>query len=135
MKMRSNFEREVASELMLEGIVYEYEPFELEYHQKVRSGYCAHCDGEEVFRIRHYTPDFWIPKRKVIIEAKGKFTPENRQKMIDVRDQWPDLDFRMHYMYDNKLNKKSTIRYSDWSRKNGFKYHVGKTAKPWEDLK
>ena len=130
--MRSNFERVVASELMLAGIDYEYEAFELEYHQRIRSGYCSQCDGEEVYRVRKYTPDFWIPKHNVVIEAKGKFTAENRQKMLDVIKDWPDIDFRMYFMYNNKVEKKSKIRYSDWAEKHGVVYHCGtKEAPKW----
>lgn len=124
-----------ASELMLMGVDYEYEPFEMEFHSRVRSGLCDECGCTDVYKIRWYTPDFVIEDKKVIIEAKGKFTAENRTKMLDVIKDHPDWEVRMWFMYDNKLTKKSKVRYSDWCNKHGIVYHVGKEAPPWDDLK
>jgi len=132
---RSNFERVCASELMLMGIEYEYEPFDLEYFSKVRGGECNDCGGHDVEKVRWYCPDFWVPDHQTVIEAKGKFTSENRTKMLDVIKAHPEIDFRMWFMYDNKLTKKSTVRYSDWCKTHGITYHVGKEAPPWDDLK
>lgn len=132
--MRSNFERVCASELLLMGVSFEYEPIELEFHSRVRSGTCNDCGGTNVVKVRWYTPDFVIEDKKIIIEAKGKFTAENRTKMLDVVRDHPEWDIRMWFMYDNKLSKKSTIRYSDWCIKHGITYHVGKEAPPWTDM-
>ena len=130
--MRSNFEKTCASELMLAGVDYEYEPFQLEFMSRVRSGECEDCGGSEVYQVRWYTPDFWVPKHDVVIEAKGKFTRENRSKMLDVIKAWPELDIRMWFMYNNKLEKKSKVRYSDWAEKHGIVYHCGnKEAPKW----
>lgn len=46
--------------------------------------------------------------------------------MIEFRENHPELDIRFVFFADNKLNKQSNTRYSDWARNNGFKYHVGK---------
>jgi hypothetical protein len=132
--MRSNFERTCASELMLMGVSFEYESIEMEFHSRVRSGTCNECGGTDVVKIRWYTPDFVLEDKKIIIEAKGKFTAENRTKMLDVIRDHPEWDIRMWFMYDNKLAKKSKIRYSDWCKKHGITYHCGKEAPPWADL-
>jgi hypothetical protein len=116
---------------MLAGVEFEYEPFQLEYFSKVRGGECHECGGRDVCKTRWYTPDFWIPEHNMVIEAKGKFTSENRTKQLDIIDAWPDLDIRMWFMYDNKLNKKSTVRYSDWCKRHGIVYHVGKELPTW----
>ncbi len=129
--MRSNFEKTCASELMLAGVEYDYEPFQLEFMTRVRSGECHECGGREVYQVRWYTPDFWIKEHDCVIEAKGKFTQENRSKMLDVIKAWPELDIRMWFMYNNKLSKKSTVRYSDWCEKHGIVYHCGKEAPSW----
>lgn len=47
--------------------------------------------------------------------------------MLEFRENYPELDIRFVFFADNKLNKQSTTRYSDWAKNNGFKYHVGKT--------
>lgn len=126
---RSKFEQRCADQLTNKGVVFEYEPFELEYFSKVRGGECASCGDRDVFKARWYTPDFVV--KRIIIEAKGKFTSENRTKMLDVIKAWPEYDIRMWFMYDNKLSKSSKVRYSDWCEKHGIKYHVGKEAPPW----
>lgn len=129
--MRSNFEKTVASEIMLAGVTYEYEPFQLEYYSKQRSCVCEDCGCTIVYKRRWYTPDFWIPKHDLVIEAKGKFTAANRAKMLDVIRDWPDIEFVMWFMANNKINKASTTRYTDWCDSNGIKYHVGKEAPEW----
>lgn len=128
--MRSKFEGNVADMLRREGVAFDYEPFNLEYYSKVRSGVCDECGGSTVYHKRRYLPDFWIPKHDVVVEAKGKFTSANRTKMLDVIRDWPEIEFIMWFMADNKLTKKSTTRYSDWCKKHGITYHVGLKEKP-----
>ncbi len=129
---RSNFEAYCAELLDEAGDKFEYEPFQLEYYSSVRGGECGDCGSRKVHKIRWYTPDFYIPNQKIVIECKGKFTSENRTKMLDVIASWPELDIRMWFMYDNKLTKKSKVRYSDWCRKHGITYHVGKEYPKWK---
>jgi len=131
MLYRSNFEKLCADELTNARVKFEYEPFQLEYFSKVRGGECEECGSRKVHKTRWYTPDFYVPRNKIIIEAKGKFMSANRTKMLDVIDAWPKYDIRMWFMYDNKLTKKSTVRYSDWCRRHGITYHVGKELPPW----
>ncbi len=128
--MRSNFERLVASELDLAGIDYEYEPFLLQYLLRMRSGVCGSCgESHAVFSERWYLPDFVVGKD--IIEAKGRFTSRDRTKMLAVVEGHPEYRVRMWFLYDNKLNKNSKTRYSDWCEKHNICYHVGKTPPPW----
>lgn len=121
-----------ASELLVAGVTFEYEPFQLEYFSKVRGGECHECGGRDVCKTRWYLPDFYVPKNEIIIEAKGRFDGANRTKMLDVIEYWPQYDIRMWFMYNNKLTKKSTVRYSDWCDRHGITYHVGKELPPWE---
>ena len=132
---RSHFEAGCATELTRMGIIYEYEPFDLEYFSKVRGGECNDCGSHDVEKIRWYCPDFWVPRHSTVIESKGKFTSENRTKMLDVIAAHPDINVRMWFMYNNKLHKKSTVRYSDWCEKHRVTYHIGKEAPLWNDLK
>ena len=106
-------------------VKFDYEPYQLEYFSRVQGGECVECGSRVVHKIRWYTPDFYLPTQKLIVEAKGKFTSQNRTKMLDVIRAWPELDIRMWFMYDNKLDKWSTVRYSDWCQKHNVAYHVG----------
>ena len=82
-----------------------------------------------------YTPDFIIEskKKKIYIEAKGYFKPADRKKMLSVRKSNPKLDIRLWFQADSYINNKTKAsRYSDWAKKNSFKYHIGETLpKEW----
>lgn len=72
---------------------------------------------------KHYIPDFELPNG-IIIEAKGNFNAVSREKMLLAITQNPELDIRMLLMRDNKINKKTKTKYSDWLEKHGIKYAV-----------
>ena len=97
---------------------------------------------------RTYTPDFVIdPKNKrrikqnltleelegkIIIETKGILDIDNRNKLLYVKENNPNLDIRLVFQKDNfitpkkkKKNPKTGMRYSEWCEQNGFKYHIG----------
>lgn len=83
---------------------------------------------------RTYTPDFVITCKdghKVYLEVKGYLRPEDRTKMIAVKEHNPELDIRFFFPYDNKLRKSSKTRYSDWCKKHGFPYAIAKFPKHW----
>lgn len=84
-----------------------------------------------------YVPDFIITLscgRKIYIEAKGYFRPTDRIKMLAVKRMNPTLDIRIVFAVDNKLNKGSKSRYSDWCEKHGFPYAVGLVPKNWMNV-
>ncbi len=71
---------------------------------------------------RKYTPDF-ILKNGIIIEAKGLFSREDRQKHLLIKSQYPHLDIRFVFQNaNNKLYKGSKTTYGDWCNKYGFKF-------------
>lgn len=105
---RSKAEAKFAEYLKENNIYFEYETIVLPY---------------EVQEIRKYTPDFVLDD--FIIEFKGKFDTDARKKMKLIKKQYPDKDIRLVFMQDNRITKTSKTRYSDWARKNGFKYHIG----------
>jgi len=71
---------------------------------------------------RNYTPDFWLPNN-IIVETKGVFTVQDRQKHIWIKEQYPDLDLRFVFSNSkNKLRKGSKTTYADWCNKHGFKF-------------
>lgn len=84
--------------------------------------------------IKTYVPDFIITfkdGRKIYIEAKGYLRPENRAQLLAVKRDNPDMDIRIIFQVDNKLNKKARMRYSDWATKNGFPFAIGVVPKEW----
>jgi predicted nuclease of restriction endonuclease-like RecB superfamily len=83
---------------------------------------------------KKYVPDFileFASGRKRYIEAKGYLRPDDMRKMVSVRKQHPDLEICIYFMKDNKLNRNSKTRYSDWATKNGFDWAVGGIPKAW----
>lgn len=107
---RSKAEGNFAKYLKAHKIKFLYEPEKFKYWQPETP--------------RTYLPDFKI-KDQLFIEFKGRFTASDRKKMLLVKDQWPEYEFRLVFMQDNPITKTSKTRYSDWAEKNGFKYHVG----------
>ena len=69
---------------------------------------------------RNYTPDFWLPNG-IIVETKGVFTVQDRQKHLLIKEQYPDLDLRFVFSNSkNKLRKGSKTTYADWCNKYDF---------------
>ena len=124
---RSKYEDTLTANLDKNNKEYHYEEFSLEYTVKHK-----------------YTPDFVLPNG-IIVEAKrgeGVFVPvgkrggfykrsldsEARGKMLKVKRQYPELDIRLVFPRDFKLQDlKTTPKASQWCKKNGFKYHIGNT--------
>lgn len=81
-----------------------------------------------------YTPDFILPNG-IVIEAKGRFMPNDRPKMLAVQKAHPDLDIRFLFMDPmKKLTKRGKTTYADWAEKNGFKWALGpKVPQEWID--
>lgn len=72
--------------------------------------------------VRTYTPDFLTPNG-IIIETKGRFTPDDRKKHLLIKEQYPDLDIRFVFSNsNNKIRKGSKTSYADWCDKNGFQH-------------
>jgi len=82
---------------------------------------CMKIEWEDL-SYRTYTPDFLLPNG-IIIETKGRFTPEDRRKHLEIQKQHPYLDIRFVFSNSNsKLRKGSKTSYADWCRKHGFLY-------------
>lgn len=105
---RSGFEERVGDYFKHHNIPVEYEPDKIKY---------------TLPETKHtYTPD-WKIRENVYIETKGKFTAEDRKKLLAVKQQHPNvviyLLFQRAY---NKLSPKSKTTYADWAEKNGFEW-------------
>jgi len=118
-RFRSGAEEKFASYLRDKKVFFYYEPKKFSY---------------DIVEVRTYTPDFYIPEKDIFFEVKGFFSPADRKKMLLVKKSNPDLDVRMIFMSNNRINKTSKTRYSDWCEKHGIKFHCGlNLPKEWMD--
>ncbi|WP_448955701.1 hypothetical protein [Labrys neptuniae] len=116
---RSGLEDVVADQIKAElGLSdVEYEAFKVEYLKPAR--------------VAKYTPDFRLPNG-IIIETKGKFEVEDRQKHILIKNQHPLLDIR--FVFSNsrsRIRKGSPTTYAMWCEKNGFLFADKRIPKAW----
>lgn len=105
---RSGLEEQVAHQLAAAGLDVAYEGSKIEYVKPERKA--------------KYTPDFELPN-KIIIETKGRFLTEDRQKHLLIKAQRPELDIR--FVFSNsraRISKASQTTYAAWCEKHGFKY-------------
>jgi len=106
---RSGLEDANAAHLRAHGIDPKFETVKIPYVQPEKK--------------RTYTPDFPELPSGIIVETKGRFTAEDRQKHLWIKQQHPRLDIR--FVFSNsrtKIRKGSPTTYGDWCRKNGFLY-------------
>ena len=77
---RSGLEEQIADELRGLRVLYEFEETKLK--------------DTKPQKIQTYTPDFYLPKQKIILETKGLRMTEDRQKMKRITEQHSDKDMR-----------------------------------------
>ena len=80
-----------------------------------------------------YTPDFPVSPH-IVIETKGRWVLEDRQKMLLIIKQYPDIDFRIvFYNANQKIKKGSKTSYADWCDKHGIKWANKTIPSEWLD--
>jgi hypothetical protein len=116
-RFRSKFEAAVAASLSKRGLAFNYEGQALPYTIKAI-----------------YTPDFILPNG-VIVETKGHFPPEDRRKMLAVRDAHPHLDIRLCFMNaDARLSRATkSLALWQWAERHGFLWCEGHIPTTWFD--
>ena len=118
---RSGLEKSLAAYLDERNISYEYEEHKVKYTVPERQA--------------TYTPDFYVTTRTgklIIIETKGRFVTADRQKMLLVKEQHPDLDIRFVFSNPNsRISKKSKTTYAAWCEKHGFPYAAKVAPEEW----
>ncbi len=83
---------------------------------------------------RKYNPDFIIKLkdgRKIYIEVKGYLRSDDRAKLLAVKRDNPDIDLRIVFQKNNKLNKRSRTYYSDWAERHDLPFAIGEIPKEW----
>lgn len=105
---RSGLEEKIADQLKAAGISYRFEEDVIEYLKPARTA--------------RYTPDFVLPNG-IVVETKGRFVTEDRQKHIQVKSQHPDIDIRIVFSNSrSRISKKSNTTYAMWCERVGIKY-------------
>lgn len=105
---RSGLEEQIARQLAAAGVPVRFEELKLAYVKPAKQA--------------KYTPDFELPNG-IIIESKGRFLTEDRQKHLLVKAQHPERDIR--FVFSNsktRISKTSPTTYAMWCEKNGFQY-------------
>jgi predicted nuclease of restriction endonuclease-like RecB superfamily len=119
-RFRSDYELSVAKNLAEKNVKFEYETKKISYQPKPRM----------------YTPDFYLPEQDIYVEAKGFFSPADRQKMLLVIQQNMFLDIRMLFLRaSNKLNRSSKTTYGSWCDRYGILWADGQIPLEWLEKK
>lgn len=110
-RFRSNFEADFAKYLDTLGLRWEYETMSLPY----------------IPRIAMYVPDFkvWKPGGSendwFLVETKGYFDDKARQKMLQIKRQYPNYDVKMFFQKPSlKIGKSKKLTYETWSEKHNY---------------
>lgn len=83
-------------------------------------------------RTSKYLPDFKT-KTGIYLEAKGKWTSEDRKKHLLLKQQHPEKRIVLIFMNSRvKLNKRSKTSYGDWATKNNIEWYDFKSGIPPE---
>ena len=85
------------------------------------------------FIPKNYIPDFIVETpsgNKIHIEVKGWFRSEDQQKMRAVKTCNPELDIRMYFPNNNKVQG-SKMTNSEWCVKYEFPYAIGNFPRSW----
>ena len=105
---RSGFELKVSEQLNEAKIAFGYEDTVIPYVKPATK--------------HKYTIDFRLPNG-ILIEAKGRWTLEDRKKHLLVREQNPELDIRIIFQSpNNKIRKGSKTTYADFCDKHGIQW-------------
>jgi hypothetical protein len=126
----SKFEVEVAKQLYSAKMKFTYETTSYYYEEPVSSGLCTECGSKDTVTTHWYTPDFFLDNG-VIIESKGKLDMATRKKLKAIKNSNPDLELKLLFMRNNRINRGSKTYYEDWARKQGFDCTTKTIPKEW----
>lgn len=118
---RSGLERAIAASLAMAKVPATFEQHRIPFEQPSKS--------------RNYTPDFVLPNG-IVVESKGLFVGEDRDKMLLVIAQHPAIDIRMVFSNAKaKLRKGSPTTYAAWCEKHDIPWAHKTIPLAWLDEK
>lgn len=104
---RSGLEATIADQLRATGTPVVFEEFHIPW---------------QLSKSCKYTPDFVLPNG-IIIESKGRFVTQDRQKHIFIREQHPELNIRFVFSRSaSRISKTSQTTYAKWCSTKGFQF-------------
>ena len=121
---KSQFERDTARYLTQKGIEFTYESKTYELSMPVIQHTCTDCNSKKIVRKTRYTPDFFLANGTVL-EVKGRWPSLERKRITAFKEQYPEVDIRMVFMYDNWLTGAKKQRYSEWCEARGIQWTIG----------
>lgn len=107
-----------------DGRPYTYHPGPYAYTTPVVNGLCKPCGNKGVVQRRTYTPDVMLGNG-LLVEIKGKFSPEQRSFMRHFIKCNPDKRLAFLFQRDNWLSKKKARSYCTWADALGCLCAVG----------
>jgi hypothetical protein len=117
---RSRAENALANWLNERKIKFDYETIKLPYTTRVVSGFCDKCGNKKCSQRHVYLLDFWFPKHEFGIELKGRLTGHDRDKMVAVKRDNPEVNIKMLFLSNNRLHPRTEKRYMDWAAEAGY---------------
>jgi hypothetical protein len=113
-KYRSQLEQRVAEQMTRKGVAFRFETKTLRYTTP-----------------HTYKPDFEL-ENGVLVELKGVFLPTDRTKLIQVRQQNPEIDLRLVFAdATTPLYTGSDTTYADWANQHGFQWAHQEVPPAW----
>ena len=120
------------------GIPYLFEPAKLSYTVPARS---ATYLPDFILRFDKglisppspdcFTDEQWW-KEHFVVETKGRFMTEDRQKHVLIKKQLPFSDIRFVFTRaQSPIRKNSPTSYAKWCEKNGFLYNDKVVPNEW----
>ena len=86
---------------------------------------------------RHYTPDFFLYDKegnlKILIEAKGRLSKADRDKMLWFKKAYPEKDIRMVFSNSRQKCEGRKITCGQWCDKEGILYADELIPQEWID--
>lgn len=115
---RSGLEDLLADKLRTQGISFDYESLKIPFVPSAKP--------------RKYTPDFPLMHNGIVLETKGRFLTEDRQKHKLIKEQHPDIDIRFIFSNENtRISKQSKTTYGVWCETHGFRHASVKDEARW----
>lgn len=114
MRFRSGYEERVYKDALTRKRKLDYEPPDAIVHYVKPA------------RKARYIPDFRLPNG-VLVETKGRLTPEDRAKMLNVKRDNPQADIRFLFQRASQriTRSKNSMTYGEWADKHGFRWSAG----------
>lgn len=123
----SEFEVDVANNLIVRNVSYIWKPDPLPFHRKVRAGFCLDCDSDNVRKGALYSPDLYLVLSDRYVELKGgTFQAEDRGRLAELVRSGQTISFL--FAQNRKLfaGKTKKTKYGDWADRLKCPWAVGR---------